>query len=106
MQPYSAPDSMKHSSTSKFSVKRRTWALHDPKNGFLSYLENGLILWTRDPALALTWLNPQQAASRLKSCEQLRDVLPAASLQQLTLTTNRYPFLWRNDTKSVSTAPA
>lgn len=59
------------------------------------------MFWTQDPTMALTWHDPQQAALRLKSCNQLRDVLPSASLEQLTLTTTRYPFLWSNDTQGV-----
>lgn len=96
-QLFSEPVSMKPLSPSAICVKRRVYALHQPGKGFLSLLENGLIFWTRDPAMAMTWLDPVQAASRLRSCHWLSDSLPVASLKPVTLATESYPFLWRDD---------
>ena len=89
--------------TSGCSVRRSVWTLHHPELGLLSYMENGLILWTQDPAVALSWMDPQQAATRLRRCDQLQDILSDAYLIQadLSTTSTNYPFLWHDEAQTV-----
>jgi hypothetical protein len=75
-------------------LRRKAWVLIAPTGDYISSLSASEIVWTADPAAAMSWLDPEVASSRLR----LLDSLPANSRLislELEAEINSQPLQWR-----------
>lgn len=91
-------DSGKPCSRSKRFVTRQAWVLQ-AGNLYLQALERGAIQWTSNPAEAMSWLDPDLAATRLQMVAALQRSMNASRLVAIRFIAQIgvHPLEWKHD---------
>jgi hypothetical protein len=96
-------DLEKPCSRSKKFVTRLAWVLQAGEL-YLQALEQGSIQWTSDPAEAMSWLDPDLAASRLQMVADLRRSMNSSKLVAMRFTAQIgvHPLKWQHEKENTA----
>jgi len=99
-------DSGKPCSRSRTFVTRQAWVLQAGEL-YLQALEGRTIQWTNNPAEAMSWLDPDLAASRLQMVAGLQHLMNSSRLVAIKFIAQigLHPLEWKHEAED-TTVPA